>query len=106
MIRIRRNPKDEAFLEKLKVKIYGNNDKFSNVIVYMAIINNKSLVAEAIYDILTGHVELIVTNESYRRKGVASFMYDYIEKDLGIKLQPSKHLLPSGQLFWKNRLSY
>lgn len=98
-----KNPTDDEFLKRLKIESFGNNDKFSNVIVYIAIINNKSLVAEAVYDIITGHVELVITKESYRRKGVATYMYNYIEKDLGIKLKPSKLLLEDGKLFWKNR---
>ena len=41
---------------------------------------------------------------NYRRKGLATFIYNKIEKDQKIKLKPSDTLFPDGQEFWKARL--
>ena len=38
------------------------------------------------------------------RQGIATYLYDYIEKDLDIKLRPSNNLSSDGEEFWKNRL--
>lgn len=40
----------------------------------------------------------------FRRKGIASKVYDFIENYLGIKLQPSPiYQTKDGEEFWKNR---
>lgn len=42
--------------------------------------------------------------ENFRRKGIASKAYDFIEKHLSIKLQPSPmYQTQDGKNFWKNR---
>ena len=51
-----------------------------------------------------GYVRDVEIDEEYRRKGLASFVYDHIEKDLKIKLRPSSNQLEDGEAFWKNRL--
>jgi len=47
------------------------------------------------------HVQII---KAYRRKGLVSFLYDYIEKDLKIRLKPSSKPSKDAKAFWKNRL--
>lgn len=42
-------------------------------------------------------------NEEFQRKGLSTLMYDYIEKDLNIILEPDSSQLEPGKLFWKNR---
>jgi hypothetical protein len=52
----------------------------------------------------TNFIEDIVINEEFRRKGLANYLYNYIEKDLKIKLRPSSVQLEDGKAFWKARL--
>ena len=44
-----------------------------------------------------------IYDEKYRRKGLATYLYDYIERDLRRKLKPSPFLLKDGEKFWENR---
>lgn len=48
-------------------------------------------------------VGLIHTERGHRRLGIASALYDTIEKALGVKLVPSGLLLPDGYKFWQSR---
>lgn len=52
----------------------------------------------------TNFIEDVVINEEFRRKGLANYLYNYIEKDLKIKLRPSSVQLDDGKAFWKARL--
>jgi GNAT superfamily N-acetyltransferase len=48
-------------------------------------------------------IDLYVQKE-YRRKGIASALYKYIENVLGYKLEPSPiHQTDDGEMFWKSR---
>jgi len=40
-----------------------------------------------------------IYDEKYRRKGLATYLYDYIEKDLRRKLKPSPIQLKDGEKF-------
>lgn len=42
--------------------------------------------------------------KSYQRKGLATLLYDFIEKDLKIKLKISSDPSKDAKAFWKNRL--
>lgn len=46
----------------------------------------------------------IDVDTKYRRLGVASAIYDYVEKKLYYRVVPSGSLKPDGISFWKNRL--
>jgi len=39
----------------------------------------------------------------YQRKGIATALYDYIEKDLGIEMEPNWALTDDGEAFWNSR---
>lgn len=107
MIRIKRNPRSEKIIDGLIIKkrrirseppvfhelfsydIYYQNEKIGYVWVNKT--NNWVNKVEIIYP-------------EYRRQGINSYVYDYIEKDLSIKLKPSGNLSSDGAAFWKNRL--
>lgn len=106
MIRITKkktNPTDHELLKKLSVIKYTNDNKYIDDIIYLIYINHKTYIGEAVYSKITNKIELVIVNDSYKRKGIASFIYDYIEKDQNVKLTPSNILLPPGKEFWKNR---
>ena len=46
------------------------------------------------------HIEI---NKAYQRKGLATLLYNFIEKDLKIKLKPSNDQTSNGKKFWKSR---
>jgi hypothetical protein len=45
----------------------------------------------------------VMINESHQRQGLASALYDYIEKDRGESFKPEKLLTKEGVAFWKSR---
>lgn len=48
------------------------------------------------------HIQII---KPYQRKGLATLLYNFIEKDLKIKLKPSSDSSKDAKAFWKNRKS-
>ena len=48
-------------------------------------------------------VQEIVVDEPYRRKGIATKIYDAIERKFNYKLRPSDDVKPDGQEFWNDR---
>lgn len=97
----KRNPRDENIIKQLQI---GKNYHGSDNIVYTAFIEDE-LICIVNYDKLTKTIEWVnIEKPEYKRKGIVSYIYDYIEKDLRIKLKPSKSLTPDGEAFWKNRL--
>lgn len=93
------NPTDKEFLSKIKIK----KSKTKYYIRYEALYKT-SVIAVADFYSQDNSVSSIWIEIPYRRKGLASFMYDYIEKDQKINLIPSRDLLPDGRRFWENRL--
>ncbi len=93
------NPIDKTFLSKIKI----SKTKIGISIVYKAFLNNH-IIATAEYVPNDNSVSSLWVNIPYRRKGLASFMYNTIEKDQKVSLQPSQDLLPDGRRFWENRL--
>lgn len=105
MIRIKteRNPTDEEFLKKIEIDKSVNflNDgiwqidyyvKYENKLIgFATILSNRNYIRE------------MQVEKKYQRKGIMSYLYDYIEKDRNIKLVPSDNLLKDGRAFWKNR---
>ena len=47
--------------------------------------------------------DIQIYDEKNRRKGLATYLYDYIESDLRRKLKPSPIQLSDGEKFWENR---
>lgn len=67
---------------------------------------NKKEIARA--DILVNgdypYLTYVSIDKEYQRKGLGTFIYNYIEKDLKIKLKPSDIQSLEAVAFWKNRL--
>lgn len=99
MIRIKRNPTDYDILNKISItkKKYEDGN-----IEYLAYVKDK-LIGGIGFNIYKGYVIWVQIEPSFRRKGIASYLYDHVEKDLNIKLKPSPYLLNDGEKFWKNR---
>ena len=110
-IKVRKNPTDLEFLKlinikKRKIKI-SNEPKseykyLTRYDIYFDDVEDR--IGYVLIRRDQGHVRDVEIDEEYRRKGLASFVYDYIEKDLKIKLRPSFNQLDDGIAFWKNRL--
>ncbi len=49
------------------------------------------------------YISWIEIDKNFQRKGLSTYLYDYIEKDLEIKLRPSINQLDDGKAFWKSR---
>ena len=109
------NPRDEEFLKTIFIKTECK--RLYNTIEYYIYRNEDSLkrdrfgklhrdfaIAHAYYDIKDKWIYDLYVNPNYQRKGLASYLYDYIEQDNNIKLRPSDSLDPDGKKFWENRL--
>lgn len=97
----KQNPTDKQFLSKVKIQKVPNIDP--KIISYGAFLNNK-YIAGVDFDTITKTIFDVWVGPNYRRKGLATFIYNKIEKDQKIKLKPSETLFPDGQEFWKARL--
>lgn len=93
------NPTDKNFLSKIKIE----KVKINHYIRYKALLNN-IVIATADFFPIDNSVSSVYVDSLYRRKGLASFMYNTIEKDQKVSLRPSQDLLPDGRRFWENRL--
>lgn len=92
------NPTDHKLISKLIVK-----KSFPDYGTMYGVYLGKRRIGFADIDRGKSEISFVNINEEYRRKGVSSFLYDYIEKDLGHKLKPSADLLDDGEAFWKAR---
>lgn len=98
-LKTRANPIDKLFLSQIKIQ----KEKIKYYIRYKAYLDN-NVVATADFFPEDNSVSSVYVNSPYRRKGLASFMYDTIEKDQKVSLIPSQDLLPDGRRFWENRI--
>lgn len=48
-------------------------------------------------------VDMVEVRQRYHRQGFGTRFYDYIQRDLGIQMQPSRVLYDPGYQFWKAR---
>lgn len=102
MIRIiKRNPTDKEFLKNIKIQKV--KDKRNSLLTYNAYLNN-NYIGGADLDLITNTVKYVYVKPLNRLKGLYTFIYNRIEKDLGFKLKPSNELYPDGKEFWKSRL--
>lgn len=98
MIRCK-NPTDEKLLKEIEIRKVNRKYDIRYHIYYKNI-----LIGYVIIDNDNNQVEMIKIEEEFRRRGLATYLYNYIEKDLNIKLEPNDDQLPDGKAFWKNRL--
>lgn len=113
----KRNPRNEKLLKTLKIKKIIP-DKLTKIdypefndfyvdkgdIAYLVEDLNHNNLGFAIYQMPNKSIRGVSILENYQRQGIASFLYDYIEKDLHIRLRPSSILLSDGEAFWENRM--
>lgn len=92
------NPTDHNLISKLTVK-----KSFPGYGIMYEVYLGKKRIGFADIDKGKTEISFVDINTEYRRKGVSTFLYDCIEKDLGRRLKPSEDLIEDGQAFWKNR---
>lgn len=100
MIRIRKpNPKNLSLIEQLIVKKIIDEDGW---VTYSVWLNNNiigNLTINKNFKVMGVNIK-----DNYQRQGIATYLYDYVENDLNIKLKQSDtYLSPKAKLFWKNR---
>jgi hypothetical protein len=106
MIR-KKNPTDLNFLKKVIIdkEVFKITDGEEKIISYQynVYLNGKRI---GYAEIVKGQniVDDINVLKPYQRKGLSTYLYDYIEYDLKIKLKPSVYLDPDGKKFWESRL--
>jgi GNAT superfamily N-acetyltransferase len=111
----KKNPTNKEFLKTIFIeKDYGDLHHTAEYFIYRNEDNSKRdrfgtiprafAIAHAYYNTKDKWIYDLAVNPNYQRKGLATHLYDYIEKDQKIKLKPSDYLLEPGKVFWKNRL--
>lgn len=105
MIRVikKKNPTDLNLLRLIKItKTIIDYSWQNKLITYYIWFRNKQIgYAEILSN--QNHIEDIEIDEEFRRKGIATYIYNYIERDLGKFLIPSSEQLEDGKQFWKSR---
>lgn len=99
-----KNPTDYQFLRLLKIekrKLEFSDDHV--MFVYVVFFRGKKIAYAEIFNDANYVDDVQIYDEKYRRKGLATWLYDYIEKDLYRKLKPSPIQLKDGERFWENR---
>jgi hypothetical protein len=123
MIRIKKkkiNPKNEYILEHIKIRkklipLYKHTLFWKYFVIYP--IDGEDLeIASAYIQPDEDFVSKVEVHKDFRRYGIATELYNAIEKDLNIKLRPVKigkakgpdpitlFQDPDGAMFWQNRL--
>lgn len=97
----RSNPRDDEFLKKISIEERRN----LTLTISYAVYYSNNFIATFLYNKVYKHISnILIFDDEYKRRGLATYIYDYIEKEQGIKLKPSPVLLDEGELFWENRL--
>lgn len=105
MIRVirRKNPVNKELLKSLIIKKIEFGDGYLTYEVYLKSDKNNLIGKFELWDNVNYLNQAFVKNE-FQKQGVATYIYDYIERDLNRKLIPHRSLTLSGKAFWKNRL--
>lgn len=109
------NPTDYSFLRLLKIEkrilnfssdstFAPPNSKDNIMYKYVVRLRGKTIAYAEIFENANYIEDVQIYDEKYRRKGLATYLYDYIERDLRRKLKPSPFLLKDGEKFWENRI--
>ena len=96
-----KNPTDKDFLRQIRIEKFDNGV----FIRYEVIYNGEEIAVFIIYHGNNYISDAEVLDDTYKRRGLATYVYSYIEKDLKIKLQPSKEQSWYGKKFWQHRVS-
>lgn len=103
-VRRRKNPPDYKLLDQLTIQKKPGTGYNVGTIVYIVKYDDEK-IATAYYDPNEKYVISVeVYEDKFKRRGVATFLHDYIERDQNIILKPSTDLLLEGELFWEARL--
>lgn len=101
----RNNPTDYSFLRLLKIEKRKLEFSSDNIMfVYVVFFRGKKIAYAEIFENANYIEDVQIYDEKYRRKGLTTYLYDYIERDLRRKLKPSPFLLKDGEKFWENRI--
>jgi GNAT superfamily N-acetyltransferase len=104
----RRNPDDEALLRRLTVEVdddpastRGRVDRYIEVRVF----DGKAYVAIATFRLKRKYADAmdVSVNANYRRKGVASWLYRWVENRYGLKVLHSSDQTTDGKAFARGR---
>jgi GNAT superfamily N-acetyltransferase len=87
--------------QKLIVKAMESFDDGLHVLEIFAAIGG-DVIGDGKYDMETGQFRGIEVDKEYRRLGIATAIYGYVEA-LGLDVIPSPHLQPDGERFWQDR---
>lgn len=101
------NPYNSDFIKTLTIEKTRGVDKFYEggpYYKYTVFDEKNRKLGYAIIYIGDEFVIALDVDKEHRQKGIATYLYNYIEFDLGIKLHPSENLEPYSKLFWENRL--
>jgi hypothetical protein len=75
-----------------------------STVYYVLSLAGDAVVARAVLQVVRGCVtEVLVYNQTNRRRGIASALYRLIEADLGRPLVPSRIRSRAGLAFWASR---
>ena len=98
------NPTDYSFLRLLKIEKRKLEFSDDNIMYkYLVKLRGKTIAYAEIFENANYVEDVQIYDEKYRRKGLATYLYDYIEHDLHRKLKPSPIQLQDGEKFWENR---
>lgn len=101
------NPTDYKLLKDIKIKklrIFEpiGRDPNRHYLEYKILLNNKQ-IGYAIMEENANFISLVEIHDAFQRSGLNTYLYNYIENDLNIKLVPSKSQSSDGKAFWKSR---
>lgn len=102
---LRINPKDLKLLNSLTIQRHPYYEYGKKFWEYSIIGPGFELIGKVLIQPGNNYIYDIGIKSQFQKRGVGSFVYDYIEKDLGIRLEPSPELLGPGEKFWERRIS-
>lgn len=105
MIRIKRNPTDYDLLDNIFIKKSIIDAGPFSFVKYQVYLKTKPPIRIGYAEVSNNdnYITNVEIEEPYRKRGVNTFLYDYIERDLDIVLKPSDWLLEDGKKFWNKR---
>lgn len=105
MIRIKHNPIDYDLLDNIFIKKSIIDDGPFSFVKYQVYLKTKPPIRIGYAEVSNNdnYITNVEIEEPYRKRGVNTFLYDYIERDLDIILKPSDWLLEDGKKFWNKR---
>lgn len=104
----RRNPDDEALLRRLTVEVDDDPASMRGKVdgyVEVRVFDGRSYVAIATFRLKRDYAEAVdvSVNANYRRRGVASWLYRWVENRFGLKVLHSRDQTADGKAFARGR---